>query len=66
MAQGTRRLRHQFRRRHEALTRDGRYLYAIDADAQNVFGWTVGSDDVLASISAFEGVPDTVAGLAAS
>ena len=28
--------------RDEAITRDGRYLYAIDADAQKVFGWTVG------------------------
>ena len=28
--------------RDEAITRDGRYLYAIDADAQQVFGWTVG------------------------
>ena len=52
--------------RDEALTRDGRYLYAIDADAQKVFGWTVGSDGALASIGAFEGVPATVAGLAAS
>jgi 6-phosphogluconolactonase len=52
--------------RDEALTRDGRYLYAIDADAQKVFGWTVGSDGTLASIGAFEGVPATVARLAAS
>jgi 6-phosphogluconolactonase (cycloisomerase 2 family) len=52
--------------RDEALTRDGRYLYAIDADAQKVFGWMVGSDGALASIGAFEGVPETVAGLAAS
>ena len=28
--------------RDEAITRDGRYLYAIDADAGKVFGWTVG------------------------
>jgi 6-phosphogluconolactonase len=52
--------------RDEALTRDGRYLYAIDTDAQKVFGWTVGGDGELASIGAFEGVPATVAGLAAS
>lgn len=52
--------------RDEAITSDGRYLYAIDADAQKVFGWTVGSDGALASIGAFEGVPETVAGLAAS
>ena len=52
--------------RDEAITRDGRYLYAIDADAQQVFGWTVGGDGELVSIGAFEGVPETVAGLAAS
>ena len=36
--------------RDEAITRDGRYLYAIDADAQKLFGWTVGSDGELSSI----------------
>jgi len=52
--------------RDEAITRDGSYLYAIDADAQKLFGWMVGSDGALASIGAFEGLPETVAGLAAS
>jgi len=52
--------------RDEAMTSDGRYLYAIDADARKLFGWTVGSDGALAAIGAFEGVPETVAGLAAS
>jgi 6-phosphogluconolactonase len=52
--------------RDEAITRDGRYLYAIDADAQKVFGWTVAGDGELAPIGAFDGVPATVAGLAAS
>jgi 6-phosphogluconolactonase len=52
--------------RDEAITRDGRFLYAIDTDAQKVFGWAVGSDGDLASIGAFDGVPATVAGLAAS
>ena len=52
--------------RDEAITSDGRYLYAIDADAQKLFGWTVGEDGELASIGAFDGVPETVAGLAAS
>jgi len=52
--------------RDEAITRDGRYLYAIDADAQKVFGWTVQSDGELVLIGAFEGVPETVAGLAAT
>jgi 6-phosphogluconolactonase (cycloisomerase 2 family) len=52
--------------RDEAITRDGRFLYAIDADAQRVFGWTVGGDGKLAPVGEFEGVPETVAGLAAS
>ena len=52
--------------RDEAITRDGRYLYAIDPDAQRVFGWTVGEDGGLSSVGEFEGVPGTVAGLAAS
>jgi 6-phosphogluconolactonase (cycloisomerase 2 family) len=52
--------------RDEALTRDGSYLYAIDADAQRVHAWSVGGDGRLAPVGAFEGVPETVAGLAAS
>ena len=52
--------------RDAAITADGRYLYAIDTDAPRVFGWSVSSSGDLASLGAFEGVPDTVAGLAAS
>jgi 6-phosphogluconolactonase (cycloisomerase 2 family) len=52
--------------RDEAISRDGRFLYAIDADAQRVFGWTIGADGGLSPIGEFEGVPATVAGLAAS
>ena len=52
--------------RDEGISGDGRYLYAIDADAQRVFGWAVGQDGQLTSVGEFEGVPDTVAGLAAS
>jgi 6-phosphogluconolactonase len=52
--------------RDEAISRDGRYLYAIDADAQKVFGWVVREDGALSAIGAFGGVPETVAGLAAS
>ena len=53
--------------RDEAISRDGRYLYAIDADARKVFGWTVGDDGALGAIGAFgDDVPETVAGLAAS
>jgi 6-phosphogluconolactonase (cycloisomerase 2 family) len=52
--------------RDEAISRDGRFLYAIDADAQRVFGWTIAADGGLSPIGEFEGVPATVAGLAAS
>jgi 6-phosphogluconolactonase len=52
--------------RDEDLTADGRLLYAIDADAGRVFGWSVGSDGTLAAIGSWEGIPATVAGLAAS
>jgi 6-phosphogluconolactonase len=52
--------------RDEALSSDGQYLYAIDADAQKVFGWSVGQSGQLTPVGEFEGVPDTVAGLAAS
>jgi 6-phosphogluconolactonase len=52
--------------RDEALTRDGSFLYAIDADAQRVHGWSVEADGRLRPVGAFEGVPETVAGLAAS
>ncbi|HSD24408.1 MAG TPA: beta-propeller fold lactonase family protein [Solirubrobacterales bacterium] len=51
--------------RDEAISGDGRYLYAIDADAQRIFGWSVGQDGGLTAVGAFEGVPETVAGLAA-
>ena len=40
--------------------------YAIDADAQKVFGWTVGENGELTPVGAFDGMPATVAGLAAS
>ena len=52
--------------RDEAISSDGRFLYALDADAQKVHGWSVGSDGRLTEIGVFEGVPPTVAGLAAS
>ena len=52
--------------RDEAITRDGSYLYAIDADARQVFGWSIERDGSLAAIGAFDGLPETVAGLAAS
>ena len=52
--------------RDEAITGDGRFLYAIDADHQRIFGWTVGGDGHLEPVGEFEGVPATVAGIAAS
>jgi 6-phosphogluconolactonase (cycloisomerase 2 family) len=52
--------------RDEDLTADGNFLYAIDADAQRIFGWAVGDDGSLSPVGSWEGVPATVAGLAAS
>jgi 6-phosphogluconolactonase len=52
--------------RDEAISGDGRYLYAIDADAQKLIGWAVGQDGQLTPAGESDGVPDTVAGLAAS
>jgi 6-phosphogluconolactonase len=52
--------------RDEALSRDGRFLYAIDADAQRVFGWRVGDDGGLELVGEVDSVPATVAGIAAS
>ncbi len=51
--------------RDEDLTADGRFLYAIDADAGLVFGWSVGEGGSLAPVGSWDGVPTTVAGLAA-
>jgi 6-phosphogluconolactonase len=52
--------------RDEAISGDGRYLYAIDADAQKLVGWVVGQGGHLTPTGEFGGVPGTVAGLAAS
>jgi 6-phosphogluconolactonase len=52
--------------RDEDLTRDGAFLYAIDADSRRIFGWQVGEGGSLAPIGSWKGVPATVAGLAAS
>jgi 6-phosphogluconolactonase len=48
------------------LSRDGRFLYALDTGAGCVFGWAVGHDGSLAPIGSWNGLPDTTAGLAAS
>jgi 6-phosphogluconolactonase len=52
--------------RDEALSSDGRYLYALDADAQKVFGWSVIAGGKLEPLGEADGLPETVAGLAAS
>lgn len=52
--------------RDEDLSGDGQYLYAIDADAHRIFGWHVGPDGRLTSVGSRNGLPASVAGLAAS
>jgi 6-phosphogluconolactonase (cycloisomerase 2 family) len=52
--------------RDEAIARDGRHLYAIDADSRQLFGWAIGADGELSPVGAIDGLPATVAGLAAS
>ena len=51
--------------RDEDMSRDGRFLYAIDADAGQIFGWSV-DDGRLSPIGSWDDLPTTVAGLAAS
>ncbi len=51
--------------RDEDLTSDGRFLYAIDTDAGKIVGWTV-ADGRLSPLGSWDGLPRTVAGLAAS
>jgi 6-phosphogluconolactonase len=52
--------------RDEALSSDGRYLYALHADAREVFAWEVGGDGTLRPLGSANGLPATAAGLAAS
>jgi 6-phosphogluconolactonase (cycloisomerase 2 family) len=52
--------------RDEALSADGRFLYALHADTGNVYGWRVADDGTLAPIGSTNGLPLTAAGLAAS
>ena len=52
--------------RDEQISADGRFLYAIDADAQRIFGWAVDTDGSLTQVGSWDGLPVTVAGLAAS
>lgn len=48
------------------LSRDGRFLYAIDADGGRIHGWALGDAGSLRPIGAWGDLPATVAGLAAS
>jgi 6-phosphogluconolactonase len=52
--------------RDEGLSADGQFLYAIDCDSRRIFGWSVGDAGALSPVGSWEGVPATVAGLAAS
>jgi 6-phosphogluconolactonase len=52
--------------RDEDLSGDGRFLYAIDADGGRIYGWAVGAEGSLEPVGSWEGVPSTVAGIAAS
>jgi len=51
--------------RDEGLSGDGRFLYAIDADGGRVFGWRV-DRGALTPVGSSDGLPTTIAGLAAS
>lgn len=51
--------------RDEDLSGDGNYLYAIDAAGGRIFGWRV-EHGTLAPVGSWNGLPKTVAGLAAS
>jgi 6-phosphogluconolactonase len=52
--------------RDEDLSSDGRFLYAIDADGGRIYGWSVEADGSLEPVGSWDGLPVTVAGLAAS
>lgn len=51
--------------RDAARSADGRFFYALDADAHRVFAYRVGEEGRLESIGSANGLPATVAGLAA-
>jgi 6-phosphogluconolactonase len=51
--------------RDEDLSDDGRFLYAIDADQGQIVGWSVDEGGHLSMLGTWDGVPTTVAGLAA-
>jgi 6-phosphogluconolactonase len=51
--------------RDAARSLDGLWLFALDADAQQVFSYRIGGDGLLAPAGAVDGLPATAAGLAA-
>ncbi|MEP6812910.1 MAG: beta-propeller fold lactonase family protein [Actinomycetota bacterium] len=51
--------------RDAARSTDGRFFYALDADAHRVFAYRVGDEGRLEAIGSTNGLPGTVAGLAA-
>jgi 6-phosphogluconolactonase len=51
--------------RDEDLSDDGAFLYAIDADQGRIVGWSVDGHGHLSMLGSWDGVPTTVAGLAA-
>ena len=52
--------------RDEDLSSAGRFLYAIDADGGRIYGWSVDAEGSLEPVGSWDGMPETVAGLAAS
>jgi 6-phosphogluconolactonase len=52
--------------RDEDLSSDGRFLYAIDANGGRIYGWAIDAEGSLEPVGSWDGVPATVAGLAAS
>jgi 6-phosphogluconolactonase len=52
--------------RDEDLSGDGRFLYVLNADSRRIFGWAVGADGTLSPLGAWDGLPASAAGLAAS
>src|SRR6476659_486190 len=48
--------------RDAARSADGRFFYALDADAHRVFAYRVGDEGRLESIGSANGLPGTVAG----
>ena len=51
--------------RDEALSSDGWFLYALDADGGRIYGWSVEVEGALEPVGSWDELPATVAGLAA-